>query len=157
MNFHALFYRLVLGLLLPLPALAQSLACPAPASLVQVAACLPPAELRQAYIGYCADNRRLYSADTETCSSFEHYVRAKHTALWESADGAFQGYLSCEMAAASVAALPPATLSITRQGAVTRVACRYGEAATLAHRTRARCSLGESCATDPSNCKARCD
>jgi hypothetical protein len=140
-------------------AAAQPMACPAPGALVQVGSCLPPAELRAAYIGYCSDNRRLYSGDTDTCSSFENFVRAKHSALWESADGAFQGYLSCALPADAVARLPPPALSIARQGTVTRVLCRYGETATVAHRTKARCTLHDAaaCAADPSACRARCD
>lgn len=158
---RAPIHRLLVLLALPLAisaAAAQPLACPAPASLQQVAACLPPAELRLSYIGYCSDNRRMYDGDGETCTSFENYVRAKHSALWESGDGMFQGYLSCVLTAAEVAGLPPAALSITRQGSVTRVACRYGDAATVTHRTKARCTLQDpACAADPSTCQARCD
>lgn len=141
------------------PAAAQPLACPAPGALVQVAPCLPEAELRMEYIGYCSDNRRMYAGDTETCSSFESYVRVKHAALWESPDGAFQGYLSCTLAAGAMATLPPAALSITRQGTVTRVVCRYGEAASVVHRTKARCALQDAvaCKADAATCRARCE
>lgn len=157
---RALVRRLLVLLSLPwAAATAQPLACPPPGTLVQVAACLPPAQLRLEYIGYCSDNRRMYAGDTETCSSFEGFVRARHSSLWESPDGAFQGYLSCALPAGVVATLPPARLSIARQGTVTRVLCRYGEAASVAHRTKARCKLHDAaaCAADPTACRARCE
>lgn len=167
MTSRCLIRRLLVLLSLPfaaaalaqVPAAAQPLACPAPGALVQVAACLPEAELRMEYIGYCSDNRRMYAGDSETCSSFESFVRVRHSSLWESPDGAFQGYLSCALPAGAMAALPPAALSITRQGSVTRVVCRYGEAASVIHRTKARCALLDAvaCKADAAACRARCE
>ena len=141
------------------PAAAQPLACPAPATLVQVAPCPTPEQLRTGYIGYCSDNARLYGADRDTCSSFENYLRLKNAARWESPDGAFQGYLSCQLPAGAVAALPPGAMSIARQGNVTRVECRYGGASTLTYRTKARCTLvdAKACAADASACRANCE
>lgn len=163
MNARTLFLTrhlawLVLGAL-PLAAAAQPLACPAAATLVQSAPCPPAEQLRVSYLGYCSDNRRMYAQDPDTCSSEEAYQRVKNVARWESADGAFEGYLSCQPSAGAVAALPAATMSITRTGTVTRVVCQYGEAATLVHRTKARCRLQDAaaCAADPGACRARCD
>ncbi len=150
--------RLALGAL-PLVAVAQPLSCPAPATLVQSAPCPPADQLRLSYIGYCSDNRRMYAQDPDTCASEEAYLRVKNVARWESADGAFEGYLSCQPGAGAVAALPVATMRITRAGTVTRVVCQYGEAATLVHRTKARCRLQDAaaCAADAAACRASCD
>lgn len=144
---------------LPLAAAAQPLACPAPATLVQAAPCPTAEQLRVSYIGYCSDNRRMYAQDPDTCASEEAYQRVKNVARWESADGAFEGYLSCQPSAVGVASLPAATMSIARAGTVTRVVCQYGDAATLVHRTKARCRLQDAaaCAADPGACRARCD
>jgi len=144
---------------LPMAAVAQPLSCPTPAMWVQVAPCPSADQLRLSYIGYCSDNRRLYAADRDTCSSEENYLRLKNVARWESADGAFEGYLSCEPSAGAVASLPAATMSIAREGTVTRVVCRYAEAATLVHRTKARCRLQDAaaCAADPGACRALCE
>lgn len=161
MNHRRIFCRLVAltGLLVAAAAPAQPLTCPAPGALMQVATCLPPAQLRYEYIGYCSDNRRMYGGGSEACTSFEHYVRSRHSVLWESPDGLFQGYLSCSLSGASLAELPPPTMDVRRQGAVTRVVCSYGKAATMTHRTRARCVLHDAaaCAADPTACQARCD
>lgn len=142
---------------------AQELSCPQPGTWVQVVACQPPDQLRQSYTGYCSDNRRLYGRDSDTCTSFENFLQAKNTARWESADGAFEGYLSCQPGAGAAASLPPATMSLERQGAITVVSCRYGNAATLNHRTRASCTLVDAAAcaalpgTSAAACRARCN
>lgn len=147
------------SLLAATAALSQELSCPQPGSLVQVSACQPDDQLRQSYIGYCSDNRRLYARDSDTCSSFEHFLQAKNTTRWESGDGRFEGYRSCQ--AGGPAALPAPRMSLERQGAITVVACRYGAQATLTHRTRARCSWVDNTAcaagADPTACRARCD
>jgi hypothetical protein len=144
---------------LPATVAAQQLSCPTPATLVQVAPCPTPEQLRTGYIGYCSDNARMYGADRDTCSSFENYLRLKNAARWESTDGAFQGYLSCELPAGAVASLTPGAMSIARQSNVTRVMCRYGDASTLTYRTKARCTLvdANACATDPAACRANCE
>jgi hypothetical protein len=40
-------------------------------------------------------------------------VRNENVALWKSGDGAFQGYLSCELPAAAVKAAKPARCTAT--------------------------------------------
>jgi|APTNR8051073442_1049403.scaffolds.fasta_scaffold36679_2 hypothetical protein len=146
--------------LAPSLALAQTtLACPAASALVQVAPCPTEEQLRISYVGYCSDNRRLYDADSEACSSLENYLRRKNLALWESPDGRFEAYLSCQADAPSPAAWPAPRLAVTQQGKLTLVRCTYGQAATLTHRTRARCVLADAaaCSADPAACRARCE
>lgn len=144
---------------LPATAVAQQLSCPAPATLVQVAPCPTPEQLRAGFIGYCSDNARMYGADRDTCSSMDNYLRLKNVARWESSDGEFQGYLSCQPGTGAAALLAPAVMSIARQGNVTRVVCRYGDAATLTYRTKARCTLHDAaaCAADAAACRATCE
>lgn len=145
-----------------LPTAAKDLTCPLPVTLVQVAGCQGAEQLRQSYIGYCSDNRRMYGRDSDTCTSFESFLAAKNTALWESADRAFEGYLSCQ-APGLPAALPQPTMRVERSGAITVLSCRYGTQATLTHRTRARCTLVDAAVcSDPSPasaaaCRARCE
>lgn len=141
-------------------------ACPALASAAQVDACPTDEQLQAGYTGYCSDNRRLYAGDHDTCSRFETYRQLKNVALWEAgADGAWQGYLSCELPRERLLAARVASMKVSRQGSVTRVACDYradGAGAlplTLAHRTKARCTLlpDPACATDAAACRVRCD
>ena len=76
------------------------MACPDLAAVVQVATCPSEAELKYTFTGFCADNARLYDKDP-ACESEQAYRRKKNVALWESRDGEFQGYLSCEAGAAA--------------------------------------------------------
>ena len=145
---------------------ATALACPSLASAVQVDACPSDELLQTGYSGYCSDNRRMYAADHDTCSRFENYRKLKNVTLWEAgAGGAWQGYLSCELPRERLQAARLASMAVSRQGSVTRVACAYtvdgspGEALTLAHRTKARCTLlaDPACAADPAACRVRCE
>lgn len=153
--------KLVLALLLgaALPALAETIACPDPARAVQVATCPSEEELKYTYNGFCSDDRRLYAKDYDTCASYENYRREKNVALWESADGAFQAYLSCDLPAGALKNLKPVSISVGKQGKLTRLACSYGEKITFAYRTKAQCKVqgGGNCAADANACKASCE
>ncbi|MBH9551423.1 hypothetical protein [Inhella gelatinilytica] len=152
--------------LIPIHA-AEPLSCPALASAVQIDACPSDEQLRGGFVGYCSDNRRLYAADHDTCSRFENYRKLKNVALWEAgADGAWQGYLSCDVPRERLQAARVQSVTVSRQGTVTRVACQYGIAGgdendtlTLAHRTKARCAVVDppACTADPGACRVRCE
>jgi hypothetical protein len=156
MNKLALTFALALA---SLPARAETIACPDPAKAVQVATCPAEEELKYTYNGFCSDDRRLYAKDYDTCANYQNYRKEKNVALWESADGAFQAYLSCDLPADALKNLKPATISVSKQGKLTRVACSYGEKVTFTHRSKAQCKvLGSGdCAADPAACKASCD
>ena len=141
-----------------LPALADTLVCPDPASAVQVATCPSEVELKYTYTGYCGNDARMYAKD-ENCADYQSYRRLKNVALWESADGAFQAYISCDLPAGALKNLKPASIAVTKQGKLTRIACSYPEGILFTHRTKAQCKAqGDgNCAADPAACKANCD
>ncbi|THF65565.1 hypothetical protein E6C76_08270 [Pseudothauera nasutitermitis] len=140
----------------PAHAGAETLTCPDLAQAKQVATCPALEELRYTYSGYCGDNARLYGRDTEVCASFESYRAFKNIALWESADGRFSGYLSCEEDAGEAAKARATRLSVSRRGSITLVKCEYEGGIQLAHRTHASCAVAEEdCATG--ECRARCE
>lgn len=120
---------------------AGSVTCPDLSAAVQVNACPSEEELRYTYRGYCSDNARLYDKDRDMnlCVKYENYRERKNVALWESADGAFGGYLSCDLNAADIKAAKPTKLTIERKNGMTRVICAYGDGKTFTHRTRAEC------------------
>lgn len=134
---------------LSLPAAAGPLACPDLAVAVQVGACPSEDELRYTYTGYCSDNARLYDKATDgPCARYENYRKLKNTALWESGDGEFNGYVSCDLSAAAIKNAKPLTAAVARQGTMTRVSCSYGDDIVFSHRTRATCKpsgLGAEC------------
>lgn len=135
---------------------AESVSCPDLAAAVQVATCPSEAELRYTFIGYCADNARMYDKDP-ACADEQAYRRKKNVALWESRDGAFQGYVSCELPPASVRAASAARIAVTRVGSLTRIACTYRDGIVFTQRTRAACRVAGdgNCATG--ECRASCD
>ena len=154
----------LLGLLLLAgPALAQTdapLQCPSLKTAQRVGDCPSEAELKFTFTGYCSDNARIYGKDS-TCTDYQAYRRLKNVALWESADGAFQGYVSCALDETKLRAALPRNVAITRQGKLTRVLCTYDEGVALALRTRDQCTLagGASegrCDGAADNCKVSC-
>lgn len=157
MNPHFLVFALSLGAALPV--LADTLACPDLSKAVQVATCPSEDELKYTFTGYCSDDARMYGKDADTCSSYENYRRLKNIALWESADGAFQAYLSCDMPAGTLKKLKPTAIAVTKKGKLTQLACSYTEGIAFTHRTKAQCKVqGDgNCAADPAACRASCD
>lgn len=149
---------LALGCVAAMPAVAGELACPDLAAAQQVATCPAEEELKYTFTGYCADNARLYGPDKETCASYENYRRLKNVVLWESADGEFQAYVSCDLAPAAIKAAKPQRVSVGKAGKLTRVACDYGEGIVFAHRTRAACKpAGDGACAAGKPCRAICD
>lgn len=138
--------------------LAAELVCPDLATAVQVAPCPTDEELSYTYKGYCGDNNRLYGKEAEVCAEFENYRKLKNIALWESADGEFSGYVSCDLPAASLRAATAQSMKLAKQGGVTRLVCAYGGNLSFTHRTRAECSVQGSgaCAGEGASCKATC-
>lgn len=113
---------LALGCVAAFPVLAGEIACPDLATAVQVATCPSEEELKYTYTGYCADNARLYGKDKDTCATYENYRKLKNVAMWESADGAFHAYLSCDLAPAAIKAAKPRRVEVGKAGKLTRVA-----------------------------------
>ncbi|MEF8711944.1 MAG: hypothetical protein V5B38_25345 [Candidatus Accumulibacter propinquus] len=85
---------------------AETLSCPSLATAVQVGSCPSEAELKYSFNGYCSDNRRMYEHDAALCTDYQDYRKVKNVAQWESADGAFTAYVSCDLAAARCKAMP---------------------------------------------------
>jgi hypothetical protein len=149
---------LALGCVAVLPAVAGELACPDLAAAVQVATCPSDEELKYTFTGYCSDNERMYGKSDATCTSFENYRKLKNVALWESADGEFQAYVSCDLAPAAIKAAKPVRVAVGKAGKLTRVACDYGGGIAFAHRSRATCKVeGDGSCSAGKPCKASCD
>lgn len=149
---------LALALGAALPARAETFACPDTAAAVQVATCPSEEELKYTHTGFCADSARMYGKDKETCASYESYRKAKNIALWESKDGAFQAYISCDLPTDTLKKLKAVSIAVTRQGKLTRLACSYPEDVTFTYRTKAECKVqGDGSCADPAACKADCN
>ncbi len=155
----------VIALLMPAAqALAAStLACPVVAKAVQVGTCPTEEDLRYTYHGFCSDNQRMYDRKTEGCIDYRQYREMKNTALWESADGEFQAYLSCETPAAARAAARAVKVAVSAKGGITQVICTYDQGFSFTRRSRDRCTAGPAaglaaeCAADPAACTVSCE
>lgn len=140
---------------------AVELACPDLAAAVQVGTCPTEQELQYTFTGYCSDNRRMYdqAKDMDVCESFENYRRLKNTALWESGDGAFDAYLSCDLSKDTIKAAKATGISVKQQDKLTKVLCTYDSDITFIHRTKTQCKVeGDGdCRAHSTACKARCE
>jgi hypothetical protein len=140
-----------------LAARADVVSCPDLAAAVQVGTCPAEEDLRYTYTGYCSDDARMYRGDNDVCADYRRYRKLKNVVLWESADGAFQAYVSCDLPAATLRQARAATMSVGKQGKITRLTCGYGEGLAFTYRTRAECKVQTASCSADAACKASCD
>lgn len=144
---------------LSLSAGAAPYACPDLSAAKQVNACPTEEELKHTYTGFCSDNAKAYAKETDTCPHYEDYRAMKNTALWESGDGVFDGYVSCDQPPAKVKALKASGMKVVKQGSITKLVCSYPNGINFTYRTKAACKLEDdkACAAGAANCRATCD
>ena len=135
---------------------AETLSCPALDKAVQVAACPSDAELQYTFMGFCGDNARLYGRDVFTCATFENYKAVKNTALWESTNGSFSGYLSCNLDTATLHASRALKMSVEKKGGLTRLICDYENDQRMVMRTKGSCTV-EAADCSSGECRASCE
>ncbi|MCK6405702.1 MAG: hypothetical protein L6Q60_06765 [Rhodocyclaceae bacterium] len=150
----------------PLSASAATVSCPDLGTVVRAGSCPTEDELRFTFNGYCSDNARLYGKGTEVCTDYTAYRKMKNVVLWESRDGDFQGYVSCDLPEAQMRALKPTGIVANKEmtgergsnRSINRLMCSYGEGVVFSRRSRDECRTGsaEACRTDPASCKAEC-
>lgn len=148
-----------IGLFIALSASAADLTCPDLGTLVQVNGCPTEEELQYTYTGYCSDNAMAYGNKTDPCVRYADYRKLKNLALWESTDGRFDGYVSCDLPLAQWQAAKPTGISLSSQGKVTKLICSYPQGINLTYRTRETCVITDAraCAADPGACTATCN
>ena len=148
-----------IGLVMSFAASAADLACPDLATLVQVNACPTEEELQYTYTGYCSDNAMAYGNKTDPCVRYADYRKLKNLALWESPDGRFDGYVSCDLPTAQWQGAKPNGIRQTSQGRITRLICSYPQGIQLTYRTRETCVIADAqaCAGNSAACTATCN
>ena len=132
---------------LSLSASAATMVCPDLAVAAQVNACPAEEELKFTYNGFCSDASKAYAKETDSCIRYEDYKAMKNVAMWESKDGEFSGYVSCDLPAGKVQALKSTGMKVEQQGKLTKVVCSYPQGVTFTHRTKASCSVDNAKAT----------
>lgn len=156
------FRRILPALLLlgiSLSAGAAQFACPDLGAARQVNACPSEEELKHTYSGFCSDDKKVYAGETDNCMRYDDYRAMKNTALWESADGAFDGYVSCDLPQARFKALKATGMKVAKQGSITKVVCNYPNGVNFTYRTKVACKVEDdkACAADSAACRASCD
>lgn len=142
---------------LSIPVYADTIECPDLASAVKAGACPTEDELKYTYTGYCADNARIYKNDNEACVDYREYRAMKNVALWESGDGAFHAYVSCDMTEKMLRTARAVSVSVSRKSGMTRLVCGYGDGLTFVHRTRAECKPRGAETCSGKTCVADCE
>jgi len=143
---------------LQLPAAAAEIACPNLADVVQVGQCPTEDELRFTYNGYCSDNARIYGKGAELCTDYQLYRREKNTALWETPDGRFHAYVSCDLKPDDVKKTVAQAMKVSTARKITQLACTYGNGIHFAYHSRETCRVtNATCQDDSAACKADCE
>ena len=137
-------------------AMAATLVCPDVAKAVQVGTCPSDEELKHTFTGYCSDDAKAYKGETDVCTDFQRYRQLKNVALWESADGVFDSYVSCELPKDTLKRTQLTGAKVTQQGKLTLLTCSYGQGVNFVYRTRAQCTL-DSGATQTASGQATCE
>lgn len=139
-------------------AIAGTVSCPDLSTAVQVAACPGEDDLKFTFTGFCSDNARMYSKDSDVCTDYQRYRQLKNVTLWESRDGDFHAYISCDLPLSKVREAKATRISVGKKAGIARLACTYGEGIVFTNRTRAECTVDEKtdCVADPVSCAAQC-
>lgn len=149
---------LVLLTVAALPAMAATVTCPDLGKALQIASCPAEEELKHTYTGFCSDDAKAYKGETDVCKDYRLYRKLKNVALWESGDGAFSAYVSCDLSPDAVKAAKVSGIRVLRQGKINQLVCSYGESLSFSYRTREECRIeAADCAADPAACKANCN
>lgn len=135
---------------------AETLVCPDLAQIVQINACPTEEELQYTFTGYCSDNAQIYAGKTDPCVRYESYRQMKNVALWESPDGKFDGYISCDLPRSAFAGIKPAGIRMVAQGKLNKLVCAYPQGIAFTFRTKAACAVPAACADNPGECQAVC-
>lgn len=147
----------LLGMVAALPvAVASTLVCPDVAKAVQVGTCPSDEELKYTFTGYCSDDAKAYQGETDVCTDFQRYRQLKNVALWESADGVFDAYVSCELPKDTLKGARLASAKVSQRGKLTLLTCNYGQGVNFVHRTRAQCTLDSNATQQPAG-QATCE
>ena len=157
MKLNQLAVLFLLGM--PPLAFAATVSCPDLGKAVQVGACPAEEELKHTYTGYCSDDNKAYKGETDVCTDYQRYRALKNVALWESGDGVFSAYVSCDLPAEKLRGARASAIRVVKQGKMTQLVCSYGGGPAFTWRTRAECKVeaGADCAGDPARCKASCE
>jgi hypothetical protein len=151
------------------PALAMSVyTCPDISKSAKVGGCSSDDELKRMFSVTCGwqDTKNENPHAKGICKNYSLFRKAKNNALWESSDGKYDGYLSCDTKENEIKASKLVKISIAQKFQLNRVICTYEGGSELVLRTRETCEIpgakllgryiGRMCEAGGKDCKAVC-
>ena len=144
----------------------SSVACPDLSQAKQLLDCTEEAEIESMFKQTCGFERDPNAKNPDKCDSYAEFRRLKYTALWESGDGEFMGYLSCMKSPEEIKQLKPASSVVSQQNGLFKLICNYSQGVSMTMRTRRDCRLPTTttllldsrmeCDGDANKCKFSC-
>jgi hypothetical protein len=140
--------------------------CPELSQARQILECPGEEEIERMFKATCGFERDPNAKEPELCDTRTEFKRRKNTALWESADGEFSGYITCDTPAAQIKKLSATGIAVSQKNGLYKVDCGYRDGIKLTLRTRSVCKvpgvknsgvvMRAKCGPDASTCKAEC-
>ena len=162
----AVFSSITLAMFSPVWA-GNTIPCPDLSEAMQIGDCPVEDELRHMFDKGCGVERDTTAKKPELCDSYAEFKRRKNTALWESSDGEFMGYVSCTTPASEIKSSRPISVAVSQKKGIYKVACNYQGGIKFTLRTLSVCRvpgvkssnvvMRADCSSDTSACKAECD
>ncbi len=159
----------ITAILLAQPVWAESIyTCPDITQVRQVADCPTEKALEKMFFSTCGsrDTKKENPHAKGFCKTYAMFKQVKNTALWESADGEYLGYVTCNMPAEKIKAGKLVSMSLLQRGRMDKITCSYEEGTIFTLRTRQTCTIPNAkpkgmqmsmdCTADGSECKAIC-
>ena len=145
----------------------STIVCPDISQATQVTPCTAEDEIELMFKASCGFERDPKATKPELCDTRAEFTRRKNTALWESSDGEFMGYVTCAVPPAKIKASKLSGVAVSQRKGMYKVACSYEGGTTFTYRTRDVCRIpGEkssltiiraACGPDTSSCKVECE
>jgi len=142
--------------------------CPDISKAVKVGGCSSEAGLKRMFKVTCGwdDFEKDNPHAQGKCINYSSFKKVKNTALWESNDGKYDGYLSCDTKENEIKASKLVKISMSWKREWNRVICTYEGGSELVLRTRESCEIpgakllgrytGRMCEAGDKQCKAVC-
>ena len=140
--------------------------CPNMSQAKQLLECTDEAEIKLMFKHTCDFERDPNAKNPGKCDSYAEFKRRKYTALWESGDGEFMGYLTCMKSPEEIKKLKPVSAVMSQKNGLFKLTCIYSKGVSLTMRTRKECRLSTTtsllvesraqCDGNVKNCKFSC-
>ena len=144
----------------------STLFCPDLSQAKQLLECTGEAEIQRMFKHTCDFERDPNSRNPDMCDSYAEFKRRKYTALWESGNGEFMGYLTCLKSPEEIKQLKPVNAMVSQKNGLFKLICNYAKGVSLTMRTHQDCRLPTTtsllldsraqCDGDANHCKFSC-